>query len=113
MKYIIFLVLVLIGSAVHAQTPQVIPATTTVEAFGNLPPGTYRFFTTGTVKDTINLSNVACPTCPAVPVCPVCPPAPKIRNATGFTINKNGTVTVTYDTGPVSTFTLKNPILVQ
>lgn len=115
MRYIIFLAAICLSSAVHAQTPQIIPATTTVEAFSNMTPGTYQFFGTGTVKDTTNLSNVACPVtvCPTVPVCPVCPPIPKARNATSFAITKAGQVIVTYDSGPTSTFPLKNNIVVQ
>lgn len=119
MKYILFLAAICLSSAVNAQTPAIIPATTTVEAFGGMAPGTYRFFGTGAVKDTTDLSNVACPACtncptvPVCPVCPTCPPVPKIRNAIGFTITKTGSVIVTYDTGPTSTFILKNTITIQ
>lgn len=112
MRYIIFFALVLGCFTVKAQTPIVIPATTTVEAFSNMAPGKYLFYGTGPVRDTTILSNIACP----VTVCPpvvICPPVPRPRNAIGFTITKGGQVIVTYDTGPVTTFTLRNNVIVQ
>jgi len=116
MKYIIFLAALCLSLSVNAQTVPVIPATTTIEAFSAMAPGTYRFFGTGIVKDTTDLSNVVCPVCticPVCPVCPVCPPVPRARNATGFMITKIGTVIVTYDIGPTSTFIYKNAIIIQ
>jgi len=105
MKYIISLCLTAICSVAHAQTPTVIPASTTIEAFSALTAGQYRFY--GTVKkDTVDLSIDKSLVCAACPPPPVCPPPPKQRTATAVTVTITAAskkILITYDDGTTST----------
>lgn len=118
MKYLILIITLFFTAQLSAQSITVIASTTTVDSLNVKPKGTYRFFS-GPQKDTVdfNLDSQVCPSCPTVPVCPVCPTCPVVpvpRTWTGMTINtKTGVVTVTYSSGPPSTHTLLNPIVIQ
>jgi len=109
MKYLLIsLCLTASCFVVHAQSPTVIPPSTTIEAFSALTAGQYRFFGSVT-KDTVDLSidkSLVCAPCPACPPPVVCPPPPKQRTAVAVTVTITASkknILITYDDGTTST----------
>ncbi len=132
MKRILFIAALFFSLSGYSQT-LVSSSTTLATATSFVYGNTYRFFyptTLDTVDfvfdlnvptkaDTIAIQALkVCPVCPVCPppvVCPppiVCPPPAAPRLAKSISISGN-TVTVTYNTGSPSTFTLTKPIVIQ